>query len=86
MPIRDTDTLRLIGRSVLLPIKWAAELLDLHLHPHQFLKFIVDKTVGWTGREEKYLIDWARADARLKIRVRFRVRVRHGCYRRDTLP
>ena len=61
MPIRDTDTLRLIGRSVLLPIKWAAELLDLHLHPHQFLKFIVDKTVGWTGREEKYLIDWARA-------------------------
>ena len=49
---------------VLLPPKWAAELVDKHPLPDDFLVFVMDTTSNWEVADQasaKYLVDWALA-------------------------
>lgn len=53
-----------IAWSLLLPTKWAAELVDLHLLPGNFFDFIVKKIEWWNDREKataRFAMDWALA-------------------------
>ena len=64
IPIDDSAIDVEIPRSLLIPHKWAAELVDKHCLPAEFLNFIVDKLKGWTKVEQennKFLITWALA-------------------------
>ena len=53
-----------IYQSVLLPPKWAAELVNKHPLPGEFLALIMDATSSWNVTDQasaKYLVDWALA-------------------------
>ena len=43
IPIDGTEVEQEVSRSVLLPLKWAAALVDLHQVPKEFLEFILEK-------------------------------------------
>ncbi len=40
MPIDSTDLTIDVPQAILLPLKWEAELLDLHPTPYKFVQFI----------------------------------------------
>ena len=53
-----------LTRSLLIPTKWAAELVDVHPSPWEFLEFMRDKTNSWSATEQQaadFIFDWARA-------------------------
>ena len=53
-----------LTRLVMLPLQWAAELVDKNVTPYFFLKFVVRKTRDWkedNGEFQDYLIVWAMA-------------------------
>jgi len=49
VPINDTETEKMITTAVLLSLKWAAEIINNHPLPRDFLTFIMDKCNGWMG-------------------------------------
>jgi len=64
MPINDKEEEREVSRSVVIPIKWAGEIVDTHLTPGFFLAFIINKTVDWShseGRKLNFVVEWASA-------------------------
>ena len=52
-----------MSKVVLIPVGWAAEIIDSHMQPHDFIEFVMDKCEKWEGEEifEEYLTDWAMA-------------------------
>jgi len=49
-------------RSIILPPKWAADLIETYPLPGEFLEFILKKTSSWDAPDQdsaKYLVDWA---------------------------
>ena len=62
MPVDDTEEETIIPSAVMLPLKWAAEMIEKHPYPNEFLELIFKKTVGWLDAENKladYLITWS---------------------------
>ena len=64
IPLDGSEVDKDIARSLLLPTKWAAELVDLHLLPGHFLEFVVKKIERWNDADKataRFAIDWALA-------------------------
>ena len=64
VPIDDTEGDRDTTRMVMIPMKWAAELVDKNATPHAFLSFVEHKTKEWDvddGEYQTYLVNWAMA-------------------------
>ena len=40
MPTSDIGTGMVVCQSILLPLKWAADIVNMHPHPYAFFKYI----------------------------------------------
>ena len=64
IPISGAESDEEVPRSLLLPQKWAAELVDAHMLPGEFLEFVRNKTKTWSDADQdgaKFLTTWALA-------------------------
>ena len=64
IPIGGLELEEEVPRALLLPHKWAAELLGSPMLPGEFLQFISDKLKKWSSEERedaKFLTTWALA-------------------------
>jgi len=62
MPISDTKGEHDLTRLVMIPLKWAADLIDKDPSPYKILVYIVRKTNDWADEDEEYqdyLVAWA---------------------------
>ena len=69
MAVDDTEEETIIPSAVMIPLKWAARMIEKHPYPNEFVEFIFKKTVGWSDTENKlvdYLIIWAVVACNLK--------------------
>ena len=72
---------------VMIPLKWAGELIEKNLTPHDFVLFVEEKTKNWTandGEYEDYLLNLATAACMAQIRLR--IRIRRNCLHPSMTP
>ena len=64
IPLDGSEIEEEVPRPLLIPHKWAAELVDKHYLPSEFLNFVIEKMEDWSDVEQennKFLTTWALA-------------------------
>ena len=62
MPVDETEVWKMMPSLVMIPVKWAAGMMEQHPYPKEFLDYILQQTAEWSDAEKvsaDFIVNWA---------------------------